>query len=99
MLEVGDRDGGAAPVRSRTIKRDQGSLGIPNGDDQRRTVLAGIAGNVMEWYDFTVYGYFASIIGAQFFPSGDHLSSLIASFGVFAAGFLMRPIGSLIFGH
>lgn len=66
---------------------------------QRRTILAGISGNVMEWYDFTVYGYFASIIGRQFFPGGDRLSSLIASFGVFAAGFLMRPVGSLVFGH
>jgi MHS family proline/betaine transporter-like MFS transporter len=83
MLEAGSR------------RRDSASaLG-----GQRRTILAGIAGNVMEWYDFTVYGYFASIIGAQFFPSDNRLSSLIASFGVFAAGFLMRPIGSLVFGH
>ena len=66
---------------------------------ERRIVLAGISGNVMEWYDFTVYGYFASIIGVQFFPSGNRLSSLVASFGVFAAGFLMRPVGSLIFGY
>ena len=99
MLEVGDRDGGAAFVARDAVKRDQRSLGESDGDDQRRVVLAGIAGNVMEWYDFTVYGYFASVIGIQFFPSGDRLSSLIASFGVFAAGFLMRPVGSLIFGH
>jgi MHS family proline/betaine transporter-like MFS transporter len=66
---------------------------------QRRTTLAGIVGNVMEWYDFAVYGYFAPIIGRQFFPSEDPASSLIAAFGVFAAGFLMRPVGGLIFGH
>lgn len=66
---------------------------------ERRTVLAGIAGNVMEWYDFAVYGYFAPIIGRHFFPSDDPAASLIAAFGVFAAGFLMRPIGGLIFGH
>ncbi len=65
---------------------------------QRRAILAGIAGNVMEWFDFTVYGYFAAIIGRQFFPAEDPISSLLAAFGVFAAGFLMRPFGSLIFG-
>jgi MHS family proline/betaine transporter-like MFS transporter len=66
---------------------------------QQRAILAGIAGNVMEWYDFTVYGYFAAVIGRQFFPAEDPISSLLAAFGVFAAGFLMRPFGSLVFGH
>jgi MFS transporter, MHS family, proline/betaine transporter len=65
----------------------------------RRAIAAGIAGNVMEWYDFAVYGYFAQTIGAHYFPSKDPIASLIASFGVFAAGFLMRPIGGLVFGH
>jgi len=63
---------------------------------QRQAVVSGIAGNVMEWYDFSVYGYFAAIIGRQFFPAGDPVSSLLAAFGVFAAGFLMRPLGSLL---
>lgn len=66
---------------------------------RRRVTLAGIAGNVMEWYDFAVYGYFAPIIGRQFFPSDDPTASLLAAFGVFAAGFLMRPVGGLIFGY
>jgi MFS transporter, MHS family, proline/betaine transporter len=66
---------------------------------QRRAIIAGVAGNVMEWYDFSVYGYFASVIGRNFFPAQDGTSSLIAAFGVFAAGFVMRPVGSLIFGH
>jgi MHS family proline/betaine transporter-like MFS transporter len=66
---------------------------------QRRAVLAGVAGNVMEWYDFSVYGYFAAIIGNHFFPTGDRTSSLIAAFGVFAAGFFMRPLGSILFGY
>jgi len=73
-----------------------------NGDSERtlrRLIVAGIAGNVMEWYDFAVYGYFAQTIGQHFFPSKDPVASLIASFGVFAAGFLMRPVGGLVFGH
>src|SRR5215475_3578212 len=65
----------------------------------RQVVLAGIAGNVMEWYDFAVYGYFAPAIGQHFFPSRDQTASVIAAFGVFAAGFLMRPIGGLMFGY
>lgn len=66
---------------------------------ERRTVLAGLAGNVLEWYDFGVYGFFAAAIGTQFFPAHDPATSLLASFGVFAIGFLARPLGGLVFGH
>jgi len=65
----------------------------------RRTVAAGIVGNVLEWYDFGVYGFFAPIIASQFFPSENPTVSLIAAFGAFAAGFLMRPVGAALFGH
>ena len=65
---------------------------------RRKVVVAGVTGNVLEWYDFAVYGFFAPIIGRLFFPSDDPTVSLIASFGAFAAGFLMRPIGGIIFG-
>ena len=64
-----------------------------------RIILAGLVGNTMEWYDFAVYGYFATIIGKQFFPSSDPAVSLIAAFGAFAAGFLVRPLGGLVFGR
>jgi len=53
----------------------------------------------MEWYDFAVYGYFASVIGQLFFPNTDPAVSLIASFGAFAAGFIVRPLGGLVFGR
>src|SRR5215471_14125715 len=66
---------------------------------QRRLVIAGLVGNVLEWYDFSVYGYFAVSIGHHFFPSADPTTSLLAAFGVFAAGFLMRPAGAVLFGH
>jgi len=65
---------------------------------RRKVIAAGVTGNVLEWYDFAVYGFFAPIIGRLFFPSDDPTVSLIASFGAFAAGFLMRPIGGIIFG-
>ena len=65
----------------------------------RRSLIAGFSGNIMEWYDFTVYGFFATIIGTQFFPDEDKIVQLISAFGIFAAGYLMRPIGGIIFGH
>ncbi len=65
----------------------------------RRTALAGMAGNVLEWYDFAVYGYFAATIGKHFFPTDDPAVSTVMSFGVFAIGFLARPFGGLILGH
>ena len=65
----------------------------------KRNLIGGVVGNILEWYDFAVFGFFAPIIGAQFFPSEDPLASLIKAFGVFAAGYLMRPIGGVIFGH
>jgi MHS family proline/betaine transporter-like MFS transporter len=64
----------------------------------RRTVLAGLIGNVMEWFDFAVYGYFASVIGGQFFPESSPGAQQLLTFAVFALGFCARPIGSLVLG-
>ncbi len=63
-----------------------------------RNTIGGAVGNILEWYDFAVFGYFAPVIGSQFFPSEDKLASMISAFGVFAAGYLMRPLGGVIFG-
>ena len=65
---------------------------------ERKTALAGFAGNVLEWYDFGVYGFFAAIIGKQFFPAEDASVSLLASFGVYGVGFVSRPLGAALFG-
>lgn len=64
-----------------------------------RTVLAGLIGNVLEWFDFAVYGYFASDIGRQFFPETDPAAQQLYAFAVFALGFCARPIGSLVLGR
>jgi MFS transporter, MHS family, proline/betaine transporter len=63
-----------------------------------RTILAGAIGNALEWYDFGLFGYFAPVIAAEFFPGHDRTVALLDTFGVFATGFLMRPIGGLLFG-
>jgi MFS transporter, MHS family, proline/betaine transporter len=64
----------------------------------RRGVAAGVVGNILEWYDFALFGFFAQQIGAHFFPAGDPTASLLAAFGTFAAGFIMRPVGGALFG-
>src|SRR6185295_7819608 len=65
----------------------------------RKTVVAGAIGNMLEWYDFALYGYFAPVFAALFFPSEYPAISLISAFGVFAVGFLARPLGALLFGY
>ena len=65
----------------------------------KRTVAAGMVGNVIEWYDFGLYGFMAVIISNLFFPHEDKLVSLIGTYGIFAVGFLMRPLGAVVLGH
>ena len=52
----------------------------------RRGIIAGVAGNILEWYDFALFGFFARQIGAHFFPSSSATASTLAVFGTFAAG-------------
>jgi MHS family proline/betaine transporter-like MFS transporter len=64
----------------------------------RHRIMAGFIGNVVEWYDFAVYGYLAGIIAPVFFPAGNPTAGLIGTYGIFAAGFMMRPLGAAVFG-
>jgi len=64
-----------------------------------RAMAAGAIGNLLEWYDFTVYGYFAASIGRAFFPQQDQVAQVLSAFGIFAVGFLMRPVGGALFGY
>lgn len=64
----------------------------------RKTISAGLVGNAIEFYDFIIYAYLAAYFAKQFFPSHDPIAALIASYGAFATGMIMRPIGGLILG-
>lgn len=64
-----------------------------------RITLAGAIGNVLEWYDFGLYGLLAPVLASLFFPNHDRIASLLAVYGGFAGGFAMRPIGALALGH
>lgn len=66
---------------------------------QRRAVLAGSFGNLMEQYDNLVYAYSATLLAVLFFPSAEGLTGVLATFAVFAVGFFARPLGTLVFGH
>ena len=67
--------------------------------DSRRLLVSCMLGNALEWYDFVIYGYFAAIFGTLFFPNADPMNQMLASWVVFWAGFLARPLGSIVFGH
>jgi MHS family alpha-ketoglutarate permease-like MFS transporter len=70
-------------------------------DTRRRiwAIVGGSSGNLVEWYDFYVYSFTALYFASEFFPAGDQTTQLLNAAGVFAAGFLMRPIGSWFFGR
>lgn len=66
---------------------------------QRRFVfLSAISGNILEYYDFTVYAVFVGVIGKTFFPASSEFAQVLASLAVFAIGFVTRPIGGIFFG-
>ena len=65
----------------------------------KKFIPACVAGNILELYEFIIYGYFATIISGLFFPSQDKYSSLFATFAVFATGCLVRPFSAIILGH
>jgi MFS transporter, MHS family, proline/betaine transporter len=66
---------------------------------RRKAVLCTAVGGALEFFDFSSYAFFASVISGQFFSATDHSTALIASFGVFGVGFLSRPLGSIFFGR
>ncbi|WP_341789964.1 metabolite/H+ symporter [Rickettsia endosymbiont of Polydrusus tereticollis] len=63
----------------------------------RKVVISGMIGNALEWYDYALYAQFAYIIGQHFFPDSEMRETL--TFAVFAAGFIVRPLGGIIFGN
>ena len=68
-------------------------------EHRNRIVLAGAIGNVLEWYDFGLYGLLAPVLASEFFPGHDRIAALLGVYGGFAVGFVMRPIGALVLGY
>jgi MHS family proline/betaine transporter-like MFS transporter len=77
---------------------EQAGSGVSR-ETRRRVVTASFIGNFVEWFDYAVYGYLATIISSVFFPETDRQTALLATFGVFAISFFIRPLGGFIWGH
>jgi Sugar (and other) transporter len=97
MEDAGDDDDGDDGDKGTTT-----ATATTAGVDWKLTV-AGVAGNVLEWYDFAVFGYFADEIGRVFFPpplpGDDDDGDIAKSFAVFGAAFLVRPVGGVLLGY
>ncbi len=67
--------------------------------NRKRAVTAAVFGNVLEWYDFAIYAYMATLIAKKFFPAGDEATSLLSTFAAFGVGFVLRPLGGIVIGR
>src|SRR6187401_763478 len=67
--------------------------------EEKRVIFASSLGTVFEWYDFYIYATLAPFFAGLFFPPGSSTAALLASFATYAAGFLVRPFGALVFGR
>ncbi len=81
------------------------SSGVPPGNrdgisrDEGKVIFASSLGTVFEWYDFYLYATLAPFFAALFFPPGNSTAALLSAFATYAAGFLVRPFGALVFGR
>lgn len=65
----------------------------------RKVITASSVGTMIEWYDFYIFGMLAKTISTQFFPEGNSTAALLSTLAIFAAGFIVRPFGALVFGR
>jgi MHS family proline/betaine transporter-like MFS transporter len=70
-----------------------------SGGELKKVAIASFIGNFVEWFDYASYGYLAAIMTVVFFPQNSPISGLLATFGVFALSFIVRPLGGVIWGH
>ncbi len=73
--------------------------GLITSAEERRVIIASSVGTVFEWYDFYLYAILAPFFAGLFFPSANQTAALLGAFGAYAAGFLVRPFGAIIFGR
>jgi len=76
-----------------------GAHSTAQASSSRKTLIACSLGNALEMYDFTIYSFFAVLIGKHFFPSESGMASLLMSLATFGVGFLMRPVGAMVIGR
>ncbi|MBK3584369.1 glycine betaine/L-proline transporter ProP [Streptomyces sp. MBT57] len=85
-------------IRRRKRSLREQDVTVTDPPKVRRAVTAAALGNTMEWFDFGVYAYLAGTLGKVFFPSSSPGAQVVSTFATFAAAFLVRPLGGLVFG-
>ncbi|MBP1821507.1 MFS transporter [Mycobacterium sp. OAE908] len=80
------------------VRTNETGRADPGPEAVRRAVRGASIGNLVEWYDFAVYGFLATYIAQKFFPPGNETTALLNTFAIFAAAFFMRPLGGFFFG-
>jgi MHS family proline/betaine transporter-like MFS transporter len=78
---------------------DATPIGAPTAAQSRKAIYAATIGNVMEWYDFGVFGYLAGSLALNFFPKVDPSAALLNTFLVFGVGLVFRPLGGIVIGR
>lgn len=90
-------------MASKDAEYDAGKLGSQRNDIPTKkllmTLLAISMGTVIEWYDYSIYSQLAKVLGKVFFPTGNAAVQAVSFWGLFAVGFLSRPVGAVMFGH
>ena len=82
-----------------TASRPIAHVQLASKSEERRVIFASSLGTVFEWYDFYLYATLAPFFAALFFPKGNDTAALLSAFATYAAGFLVRPFGALVFGR
>src|SRR5215467_12798979 len=82
-----------------TATQRPGSMDSGLGREEKKVIFASSLGTVFEWYDFYLYATLAPFFAALFFPKGNDTAALLSAFATYAAGFLVRPFGAIVFGR
>src|SRR5437660_12510659 len=86
-----------AEARAKGLLEEESIQSI--GTEERKVIFASSLGTVFEWYDFYLYATLAPFFAALFFPPGNETAALLSAFATYAAGFLVRPFGAIVFGR
>src|SRR4249919_543802 len=82
-----------------TMTHETSVRGTGMSKEEKFVIFASSLGTVFEWYDFYLYAILAPFFAALFFPPGNDTAALLSAFATYAAGFLVRPFGALVFGR
>ena len=97
--DLDGREGAAGPAHAATAHPATGDRPTKASKGALKSLAASTTGQLFEWYEWTAYAVFAPFIAAAMFNNDNPVSALLATFAVFAVGFLMRPLGGIVFGR